>query len=319
MMRMAVVAIEPRREVADWLRLRSKQLGVPVEVHPDLDRAGDLGARADLLFLAGFLRGAGALPPQDGRPGPFVVPFIRGADSTEDRLDRWSLFLGAVRARLVRSRLEAGESEPWVGRDFEEEMEERHRELLRCLNPVFVDLAKRDPSIREHSFRVGVYAARIGEVLGLPAIEVRLLQLGGWVHDVGKTRIRTQILVKRGPLEPEEWVAMRKHPTWGRRLVDSHTADPEIIGIVLHHHERFDGKGYPAGLVGERIPLLARILAVADAYDAITSDRPYRRASGHRRAVREILAGAGTRFDPGVVQAFLTARLDRLSLALFAA
>lgn len=316
---MGVIAIEPRREVADWLRLRAKRLGVPLEVYADLEQAGVPGTGERPRFLAGYIRGGGALPTRNGRPGPRIVPFLFTEEATEDRLDRWSLFLRAVRAEIARSESGTSSGEAWVERGLEDEMEARHRDLLRRLNPVFLDLARRDPAIREHSFRVGVFAARIGEELGLSATEIRLLQLGGWVHDVGKTRIRTEILVKRGPLGPEEWDDMRQHPGWGVRLVASHPADPEVSGMVLHHHERFDGKGYPEGLAGDRIPILARVLSVADAYDAITSDRPYRRAAGHRRAVREILAGAGSQFDPAVVQAFLTARLDRLSLALFAA
>jgi HD-GYP domain-containing protein (c-di-GMP phosphodiesterase class II) len=317
---MAVLAIEPKREVADWLRLRADRLGIPIDVHAELERVVHRLGEGDVRFLVGYFGRDAVVPRRKGRTGPALLPFLDGSDSIEDHLDRWSLFLHAVQARLARpDNREPGYTEPWVGPGFENEVETRHRDLLHRLNPVFLDLARRDPSIREHSFRVGVYAARIGEAAGLSPVEVRLLQLGGWVHDVGKTRIRTPILVKRGPLDGEEWDEMRRHPGWGSRLIEGHPADPEIAGMVEHHHERFDGKGYPRGLAGDRIPLLARILAVADAYDAITSDRPYRRASGHRRAVREILAGAGTQFDPAVVQAFLTARLDRVSIALFAA
>lgn len=316
---MGIVAIEPRPEVADWLRLKARRLGIPIEVHADLGGALPALNGGSARFLVGYLRGADGLPASSERRSRTVIPFAPGLGTTEDHCHRWALFLQAVRGKLASPGGEKGPSGGWVGAREEETMEERHRALLRRLNPVFVELARRDPSAREHSFRVGLYAAKIGEALELDSVQIRLLRLGGWVHDVGKIRIRAPLLRKGGPLDEAERGEMRGHTVWGSRIVEEYPADPEVVGMVRHHHERYDGKGYPGALAGEEIPLLARILAVADAYDAITSDRPYRSAAGHRHAVRQILAGSGAQFDPRVVQAFLVARLDRLSLAAFAA
>jgi putative nucleotidyltransferase with HDIG domain len=314
-----ILAVEPRREVADWLRVRARRIGVQVEVLHEADPARERLESGDVRFLAGYFSKINGLSRLSAKAGCALVPFVAGADTTEDHCSRWSLFLRAARERLGASAGREGASGHWVDPETAEEMENRHRGLLRDLDPVFVELARRDPSCREHSFRVGLYAARIGEALGLAPVEIRLLHLGGWVHDVGKIRIRTQLLRKGGPLGSGERAEMAAHTVWGARIVEALPADPEIVGMVRHHHERFDGKGYPAGLSGMDVPLLARILAVADAYDAVTSDRPYRSAAGHRHAVREILAGSGSQFDPAVVQAFLTARLDRLWVDVSAA
>ncbi|MFH1679874.1 MAG: HD-GYP domain-containing protein [Candidatus Eisenbacteria bacterium] len=316
---MRIVAIEPRPEVADWLRLKARRLRVPIEVHAELGGALGPPDGGEIRYLVGYLPKLSGLPPSPGPGRRTVIPFAPGLGTTEDHCHRWTLFLQAVRGRMQTGEDGVGAREGWVAGREEEAMEARHRALLECLNPVFLELARRDPTAKEHSFRVGLYAGRIGEALGLEPALIRLLRLGGWVHDVGKIRIRAPLLRKSGPLEDDERTEIRGHTVWGARIVEHETADREIVGMVRHHHERFDGKGYPGELAGEEIPFLARILAVADAYDAITSDRPYRRASLHRHAVRTILASSGTQFDPPIVQAFLVARLDRLSLAVFAA
>jgi len=319
---MAIVAVEPKREVADWLRKRARGLGIEIDVRLDPADAAEMTSQGGIRVVAGYLDGESRFL-EFGRQGgdpTRIVPFLSGSGRTEDHCDRWALFLRAIRSRSpIGGGVDLEHLGRWIDARFEEEMDERHQSLIARLEPIFLELARRDPSIRDHSFRVGLYSARIGEELGLAPLEVRLLRLGGWVHDVGKIKVRTALLRKRGSLEPAEKEAMDAHTTWGSRIMEAHPAETEILGMVRHHHERFDGKGYPEGVVGETIPLLARILAIADTYDAITSDRPYRRAADHREAVREILAGSGTQFDPAVVQAFLTARLDRLSLAVPAA
>jgi len=126
------------------------------------------------------------------------------------------------------------------------------------------------------------------------------------LHDVGKLGVADAVLQKPGPLTDEEWADMRRHPELGARILD-HANLRDISGWVLAHHERVDGGGYPHGLAGDAIPLEARILAVADAYEAMTADRPYRTALGHDAAREELMAGAGTQFDPAVVDAFLAA------------
>jgi HD-GYP domain-containing protein (c-di-GMP phosphodiesterase class II) len=139
---------------------------------------------------------------------------------------------------------------------------------------------------------------------------VQRIRAAGVLHDLGKLGVADAILKKPGPLTDDEWIEMRRHPELGARILD-HANLRDISGWVLAHHERIDGKGYPSGLAGEAIPLEARILAVADAYEAMTADRPYRTALGHDAARDELLAGAGTQFDPVVVEAFLRALAPR--------
>ena len=319
---MMMVAIEPKREVADWLRKRGDRFGLEIEVHPDLEKARPRLERDPVDLLAGYFGGGKAMIPRWPNGGrPSIVPFLAGSGTTEDHCDRWSLILPAVRGESVAPSVK-GDLESlgkWIDARFEEELEARHRELVAGLEPVFLELSRRDPALRDHSFRVGVYAAGLGEAAGLSPLMVRLLKLGGWVHDVGKIHVRTAILRKSGMLEADERSNMREHPDRGARIIEERPVEREILGMVRHHHERFDGKGYPSLLEGEEIPLHARFLAVADTYDAMTSDRPYRLACDHRSAVREILACSGTQFDPAIVQALLVARLDRASSRITAA
>ena len=138
----------------------------------------------------------------------------------------------------------------------------------------------------------------------LPEARVERIRAAGVLHDIGKLGVADAVLKKPGPLTDDEWEEMRRHPELGARILD-HANLRDISGWVLAHHERIDGRGYPHGLAGDEIPLEARILAVADAYEAMTADRAYRAALGHDAAQKELCASAGTQFDPRVVDAFL--------------
>ncbi|MBE3585480.1 MAG: HD-GYP domain-containing protein [Thermoanaerobacter sp.] len=127
------------------------------------------------------------------------------------------------------------------------------------------------------------------------------------LHDIGKVCVPPQILTKKGPLDPEEWEEVKKHPQYGEGVLAPFFLPRPVIEIVLHHHERYDGGGYPAGLKGEKIPLFARIVSVADAFDAMTVDRPYRRALSIPAVLRELRCNEGSQFDPEVVQRFVRA------------
>jgi diguanylate cyclase (GGDEF)-like protein len=164
----------------------------------------------------------------------------------------------------------------------------------------------RDVSTARHSQTVGRYAEGIARALDLPEERVQRIRAAGVLHDVGKLGIADAVLQKPGPLTDEEWADMRRHPELGARILE-HANLRDISAWVLAHHERVDGRGYPLGLAGEAIPLEARILAVADAYEAMTADRPYRAALPRDAARAELLACAGTQFDPAVVDAFLRA------------
>jgi len=165
----------------------------------------------------------------------------------------------------------------------------------------------RDTGTARHSQTVGSLAEAIGRQLGLPATIVERLRVAGILHDIGKIGISDAVLHKPGPLSDSQWDQMRKHPEIGAQLLAGQSFD-DIRSWILAHHERPDGHGYPHQLKASEIPLEARILAVADAYEAMTNDRVYRTAIGHQAAVAELKRGMGTQFDRRVVQAFLHTR-----------
>ena len=163
----------------------------------------------------------------------------------------------------------------------------------------------RDPYTAGHNFRVTLYALKIGEELGLSPDQMRALAQGTIVHDVGKIRIPDAILNKPGVLTPEERDLIEQHPVVGYEICRLLGFMKEELDIVRYHHERWDGTGYPESLSGERIPLLARVVAVADVYDALTSHRAYRPAWTHEQTLELIREGRGTHFDPQCVDAWL--------------
>ncbi len=158
-----------------------------------------------------------------------------------------------------------------------------------------------------HSERVGIYAELIAKKMGLPDREVSDIRLAGLLHDIGKIGTYDRLLEKPTPLSESEFEIIRKHPEEGARILGSVTQLKDILPLIEHHHERYDGTGYPHGLAGESIPLGARILHVADSFEAITDHRPYRRARRYDEALWEIKRNSGTQFDPKVVDAFLEA------------
>ena len=162
----------------------------------------------------------------------------------------------------------------------------------------------RDAYTGRHSYVVAQLSARVAGLLGLDAEEVELVRLAGSLHDLGKLAIPEEILRKPGPLSDAELLVLRRHPQIGFRMLRSLGVEP-VSTWVLHHHERWDGRGYPHGLGGEEIPLGSRILFVADAYDAMTSDRIYQEHVAHEDAVAELERCAGTQFDPQVVAVFV--------------
>jgi putative nucleotidyltransferase with HDIG domain len=172
-------------------------------------------------------------------------------------------------------------------------------------------LDMRDVGTARHSQTVGRYAEAIASALGLPDARVERIRAAGVLHDIGKLGVADAVLKKPGALTDEEWAEMRRHPELGARILD-HANLRDISAWVLAHHERIDGRGYPHGLAGAEIPLEARILAVADAYEAMTADRAYRAALGHDAAQEELRAGAGTQFDPEIVEAFLAVLAPRV-------
>ena len=166
-------------------------------------------------------------------------------------------------------------------------------------------LEARDPYLKGHSTRVTAFAESLARLLGWRGSRLEALQLGGSLHDVGKISVDASVLRKCGPLTEQELEQIRRHPVTGARLVESFEDFEAALPYVLHHHERWDGFGYPHGLSGERIPLEARLLGVADAFDAMTSARAYRPALTVEQALVELERCAGSQFDPELAQAFV--------------
>ncbi len=168
----------------------------------------------------------------------------------------------------------------------------------------------RDPYTARHSEKVAGYAVQLARALGLPPADCERIHLAGMLHDVGKVGLERSILHKPGRLTDDEWQQVREHPALSAHIIGAVSRFAPFVPGARHHHERFDGRGYPDGLAGRAIPLDARILAVADAYDAMTSDRSYRPALGHAEAISRLTADAGTQFDPVCVRAFAALDLD---------
>lgn len=179
--------------------------------------------------------------------------------------------------------------------------------LLTALHTLVTVINARDRYTYGHSERVMRYATAIGRTLGLDSEDLRLLRYAAFLHDIGKIEIGRDILNKREALTEEERSVIRQHTLYGVQIIEPIQSLERILGVVLHHHERYDGQGYPGGLSGEEIPLLARVLAVADAFDAMLSHRPYRDALSVEDALQEIRRGRGTQFDPRVADALLSA------------
>jgi diguanylate cyclase (GGDEF)-like protein/putative nucleotidyltransferase with HDIG domain len=163
----------------------------------------------------------------------------------------------------------------------------------------------KDHYTQGHSQKVSAYAALIAEALGMSDLEVEEVRLGGVLHDIGKVAIPENILNKSGPLNPDEWDTMKSHVVFGAKILEPLTPLARIREMVLHHHEYFDGSGYPHGLAGEAIPLGSRIIAVADAYDTITSDRTYKKARPAEEALAELERCANAQFDGNIVGMFV--------------
>lgn len=185
---------------------------------------------------------------------------------------------------------------------------ERFRNLhVASIKALAAAVDARDPYTHGHSARVSEFAAVIATEIELPPEQVEMVRFAGLLHDIGKIGISDQILRKVGPLDPIERAVMMSHPASGAAILEKTQAHVDMVPLIRHHHEWFAGGGYPDGISGDRIPLGARILAVADALDAMISDRPYRLGLGLDQARDRLIAGQGVQFDPQVVQAFIRA------------
>jgi len=181
----------------------------------------------------------------------------------------------------------------------------------KTINTIITTLHEKNKREELHSRRVSQLCEQMGEALGLNEDKVKELKTVGLLHDIGKIAIDEAILNKTGKLNEEEWVEIRKHPEIGYRILSTVNNMSEMAEFVLSHHERWDGKGYPQGLSGEQIPLQSRIIGIADAYDAMVSERSYKKSLTKEEAIQELTANAGTQFNAECVQVFIEKVLTR--------
>ncbi|HEX8416145.1 MAG TPA: HD domain-containing phosphohydrolase [Methylobacterium sp.] len=295
-------------EALAFVRGHAETIGIAIS---DYDMPGMNGLE--------FLREARAVP------GFAHVPVVMVTSMDQRALRKEALEAGAtdflgkpfeafeVRARVMnlldlnRARLEQKDRAVWLDREVKAAtalIEAREREIVTMLMKA---AEHRDNETGNHVARVAAYVTLIAQQLGLPDTEVRQLSLASTMHDVGKISVPDAILLKAGPLTAIERSEMELHAERGRRILEGSSSRMVQLAaeIAATHHERWDGMGYPWGLRGEAIPLSGRIVAVADVFDALTSERPYKKAWSHADALAYLQANAGTHFDPRCVAAFV--------------
>jgi HD-GYP domain-containing protein (c-di-GMP phosphodiesterase class II)/anti-sigma regulatory factor (Ser/Thr protein kinase) len=297
---------------------------------PDTRRKGGLGLGLSVARHAAEGAG-GSLLLESGEPTTFRLdlplredPIARQARALREQaalMDAQALravqdvrVAHAVAQRERRGRELAEEQQLRAVQDFRAAHREAvalaHRldtAYLETISALARSVEARDRYTGSHVERVRLHSRRIGETRGMNAHALRQLEFGAVLHDVGKIGIPDNILQKPGPLDPAEWTFMRHHPEIGRRVLEGIGFLADALDAVQCHHERWDGAGYPGGLAGEDIPLFGRIVGVADAFDAMITDRPYRPGLPVHVARSEIERGRGSQFDPDIASTFLTA------------
>jgi diguanylate cyclase (GGDEF)-like protein len=184
-------------------------------------------------------------------------------------------------------------------------MDEADQEIVKTIKVFLAILNSKDRYTYAHTERDVIYAVALAKRIGLPEERIRYLRFGAFLHDIGKVEIPIEVLTKRGPLTREEWQIMKSHVEIGENIAKPIPSLAPCLPIIRHHHERYDGTGYPDGLKGEEIPLEARILTIADSFDAMTTSRPYQRKRSMEEAFEELRSCAGRQFDPDLVEPFI--------------
>lgn len=266
-----------------------------------------------------------AMPEMDGfkfysavraQPEGITIPFIflTARNEREDILDSKKMgvedyltkpfdhqeLITVIRSRLARTQ-----------QLMEVQQEQAYKSTL-ILMANAIEL--RDQYTRGHVERVMQYSLMIAEQLHCNPVEIWAIQFGAILHDIGKIYLQGNLLSKAGPLEPGEWDEMRNHTNYGVKLLQNMPFLEHAIPVVRYHHERWDGKGYPDGIAGPEIPLMARIVSVADAFDAMTSGRTYQKAISIEEAFSDLILSSGSKYDPTVVNAFQVAWESQESL-----
>ena len=216
---------------------------------------------------------------------------IQGYYEKSDRFDQLELLVESCVKSIRQLRLI---------KDYQENLHNAYMQTIDTLRNV---VETRDKETEGHSRRVSFLATALAEEIGLPEEEVDKVRLAGLFHDIGKIGVKDSVLLKQGPLDNEEYNEIKKHPAEGVGILSHFTPFEELLPIIGQHHERVDGRGYPKGLSGEEICVSARLIAVADSFDAMISNRAYRKGLGIEKTMAEMERCSGTQFDPRIVDA----------------
>ena len=225
---------------------------------------------------------------------------VQGYCEKNSKLNQLSLFIETAIKSIEQMKMIKTMNEELLA--SKEQLVKSYLETIEILR---YTVEAKDTYTRGHSERVSEYSVLIGKKLGLPQSDLKTLKIGGLFHDIGKIGIADSILMKTGKLTNSEYNEIKKHPIIGKNILSNASIFQDIIPIVLYHHERYDGKGYPESLRGNDIPLLARIVCVADSFDAMTSKRSYRDVLDYDYVKNEIKSQSGTQFDPVIATTFL--------------
>jgi diguanylate cyclase (GGDEF)-like protein/putative nucleotidyltransferase with HDIG domain len=263
----------------------------------DTAEAERIGERIQANLAARYLE-------EQGKDGCVPIRISMGVACYPNHATLMHALVDAADAALYRSKQRGG-GRISTARGRVEELMPADSGSFRAMQGLVTALIQKEPSMRHHTSNVAKYSVLAAAALGLSKKNQNILRRAGWVHDVGKIAVPDGVLLKPGPLNEDEWKVIHEHVDFSVTILRgiAHLAD--IVPAVAAHHEWFDGRGYPRGLKGRRIPVTARVLSVADAYSAMTNDRPYRLAMSREEAVEELQRGAGTQFDPRVVEAFV--------------
>jgi HD-GYP domain-containing protein (c-di-GMP phosphodiesterase class II) len=189
--------------------------------------------------------------------------------------------------------------------ELREDIEDKHIDIITSIKTLISVINAKDKYTYGHVERVVVYSRLLADKLELNEEDKKRLIYGAYMHDIGKINIPEEILNKKMPLTSEEWGMMKQHPVSGVEIINPVESLRDIAPLILHHHERYDGKGYPGNLEGENIPYLARVLTVADSFDAMTSNRAYSKRKTYEEAIEELKRCSGTQFDPLITDTFI--------------
>lgn len=225
---------------------------------------------------------------------------IQGYYEKDDRFDMLELLVESC-VKSIRQMRTIREYQVHVD-EQNKKLREAYMQTIETLRSV---VETRDKETKGHSERVSLLATALAEEMGLDEESVNMIRIAGLFHDIGKIGVPDAVLLKQGPLDNDEYLEIKKHPAEGEQILEPYTLFQKMLPIVRGHHERFDGRGYPDGLAGEEITIGARITAVADSFDAMISNRTYRKGLGFEKTIAELIKGKNAQFDGKVVDALL--------------